>query len=165
MTSFQKNYNYHIGRNYFGAVARPGEPTIVDLGIAGEDLKPGAAVLFDATDTERNYKKPEAGTLANVVGIVSYNEGSDVAQADGSVLIKSGAPVRVGKLGSFYAKPGADLETGQQVVWNIADEDWDLLTEPATYALAHRNPAFVVERFVDVSAEPLFIVRFYGQVR
>ena len=158
----QTSYTYHIGRAYKGAVAHPGEPTKVDYGIAGEDLSPGDAVLFDYTDTARNFKRPEAGTLADVMGIILYDDGM-VPNASGVVVIKSGSPCRVGIEGGFYAEAGSDLEYGNQCVWNITDGVWDLLTEPATYALAHRNPAFCAERVVSDGA--LFVMSFEGRIR
>jgi hypothetical protein len=159
---FQTDYTYHIGRAYKGAVARPGEPTKVDLGIAGEDLKPGDAVVFDAAAAERDFKKPVAATLDDVVGMVLYDEGM-VPNASGEVIIKSGDPVRVATKGGFYAEAGTDMSYGTQCAWNVTDGVWDALTEPATYALAHRNPAFCGERFVSDGA--LFILEFEGRIR
>ena len=168
--AFQTEYNYKLGRNYYGSVARPNEPTVVDYGIAGESLKPGDAVVFDAADAERSFKKPVAGAnagataanKANVVGIVLYDEGM-VPDADGNVTIKDGDPVRVGVQGSFYAKAGSALEYGDQVEWDITNADWTLLTQPTTYATAHRNPAFCAERTVADAA--IFVVRFTGRIR
>lgn len=159
---FQTSYDYHIGRAYKGAVARPGEPIKVDYGIAGEDLSPGDAVLFDYTDTARNFKKPEAGTVDDVVGMVLYDEGM-VPNSSGNVVIASGKPVRVGVKGTFYAEAGTDLEYGAQAGWNVTDEVWDLLTEPTTYGAAHRNPAFCGDRVVSDGA--LFALSFEGRIR
>ena len=161
--AFQAEYDYNVNRNYKGTVARPGENPWVDFGIAGEDLSPGDAVLFDYTNTERDFKKPVAATLDDVIGIVLYNEGTVANDTDGTVVIKSGQPVRVGVKGSFYAEAGTDLEYLNQVGWNVTDGVWDLLTEPATYALAHRNPAFCVER--TAADGNLFVVRFSGPIR
>ena len=160
---FQTDYAYRIPRAYIGAVARPGEPTVVDQGIAGEDLSPGDAVLFDATNVERDFKLPEAATLDDVVGIVLYDEGS-VPNASGDVVIKSGSPVRVAVKGTFYAKAGTDMEYGDQLIWNIADGVWDKIgTEPATYAAAHRTPAFCAER--SISDGDTFHLRLEGRIR
>ena len=160
---FQTDYTYHIGRAYKGAVARPGEPTKVDYGIAGEDLEPGDAVIFDYTNTELNFVKPAAGTLAQVMGIVLYNEGM-VPNASGNVVIASGKPVRVGVEGAFYAEAGTRIEYGQQCAWNVADGVWDhLSTIPTDYTDAHYNPAFCGDRVV--ADGELFALNFEGRIR
>ena len=164
--SFQPDgYNYHLGRNYFGRLARPGEPYAIDNGIAGEDLNPGDAVYFDDTAAELDFKKPAtAANLLLVTGIVLYDEGY-IPDASGNVVISSGSTVKVGVMGSFYAQAGSDLTYGQQLIWDnaTAEQNWSVLTRPTTYAAAHLNPAFFVER----SAEDgdLIIIRFHGPIR
>ena len=161
--AFQTRYQYDVDRNYKGTVARPGEPTVIEHGYAGETLVPGDAVLFNYTNTERNFHKPAAGELLNVMGMVLYNEGTVPTDNAGTVSFADGDPVRVGIVGAFYAEAGSAIEYLNQVTWNIADGVWDLLTEPVTYALAHRNPAFCADRVV--ADGELFVVRFHGPIR
>jgi hypothetical protein len=164
--AFQSNYDYYLSRGHKGHVARPGEPTVIDYGIAGEDLEPGDAVYFDTTAGELDFKKPtSAATKIAVAGIVLYDEGTVPNDIDGNVVIKSGAQVRVGVKGTFYAEAGSALTYGAQVIWDdtTAENNWTELTLPTTYALAHRNPGFCADR--EATDGDLFALRFFGPIK
>lgn len=157
-TAFQANYTYHLTRNYYGSLARPGEPVAIDEGLASGDLEPGDAVYYSS-----GFVKTDSSNLIETIGIVLY-DASHVPDESGNVIIKSGSPVRVGIVGSFYAKAGSALTYGQPVIWDADADDWTVLsTIPAGVDANRKNPVSCAD--FSVADGELVVLRFHGPIR
>lgn len=138
----QSSFNAFQSKGFIGTKVRPDAPFEFDLGVAGEELKPGEGVLYDKA-TNKFLKPTNAAERLLVTGIVSLDPGV-VATAttvpaggnsDAEVKFAIDTVIKVMIRGSIFVIAGADLEYGDQLVFDEATSDWIIapaLTADAT---------------------------------
>ena len=118
----QDSYSRHQRAGFYGDVARPVPPCIFDVGQVAVAVKPGAGVLYDATDDKWRLPTTMEERL-DVSGIVGFDSAVK-GNSDGVIEFVADSTIKVGVMGHFYAKAGEALTYGDLVVYDEVDGDW-----------------------------------------
>ena len=121
--AIQTEYSRHQKAGFHGDVSRPVPPVVYDTGQVSVAVKPGWAVLYDASADKWRIPTTDAERL-DVVGIVSFDSGVR-ANSNGVIEFEADDVIKIGVTGHFWAKAGEALEYGDLVVFDHgADKDW-----------------------------------------
>ena len=127
--TIQSSYSINPGKGFAGLIARPNDPTSVDLGIIGTAGQPGQPVIYD-TGTGRFNVVSSAAQSRAAIGILTYRRSELQDSATSLVTFAAGDEVEIVTFGTVWLTAGGAVRYGQKVRYQTDDSKWDALTPP-----------------------------------
>lgn len=129
MQVIQGAYTTSQPRGEKGRIAYENQSSVTHVFRAGEDMKPGDLVIWNATNNNVETADSAADLLI-AIGILGWERAS-VNETDGTLEIKEGKLCDIIAEGSVWLEAGGAIENFSLAGWNTTNEDFRSYTVPA----------------------------------